>query len=50
LLALLDNDTPLEFVAVAVKVYVVPFVNPVNTYVVLEVVCVVVTGFETIVY
>ena len=30
LLAELDKDVPLAFVAVAVKVYAVPFVSPVN--------------------
>jgi hypothetical protein len=50
LLAELVADVPLVFVAVTVKVYEVPVVNPVNVYGEDEVVCVVVAGLETIEY
>jgi hypothetical protein len=50
LLTELAIDVPFAFVAVTVNVYAVPFVNPVNIYGELDVVCVVVAGLDVIEY
>jgi hypothetical protein len=50
LLSELAAEDPLAFIEVTVKVYDVPFVNPVNVYGDDVAVCVVVAGLETIEY
>jgi hypothetical protein len=49
-LDVVDGPLPTELDGVTVNVYAVPPDNPVNVYDVDDVVCVVVAGFDTIVY